>query len=78
MVFLLSAVFRGFAVTSSTRPLSIGSIGDESSEATEFVRGHVALRMSHAAGRRNWVLLLALVFCVEFWVFVTSTVVESL
>ena len=27
---------------------------------------------------RNWVLLLAVVFCVEFWVFVTSELAESL
>jgi hypothetical protein len=27
---------------------------------------------------RNWVLLLAIVFCVEFWVFVTSAAVENL
>jgi hypothetical protein len=25
---------------------------------------------------RNWVLLLAIVFCVEFWVFVTSELAE--
>ena len=27
---------------------------------------------------RNWGLLLAIVLCVEFWVFVTSAVVENL
>jgi hypothetical protein len=27
---------------------------------------------------RNWVLMLAIVFSVEFWVFVTSTVAENL
>jgi hypothetical protein len=32
---------------------------------------------SRQAGR-NWVLLLAIVFCVEFWVFVTQSVAENL
>ena len=27
---------------------------------------------------RNWVLFLAIVFCVEFWVFVTQAVAENL
>ena len=27
---------------------------------------------------RNWVMLLAIVFCVEFWVFLTSELAENL
>jgi hypothetical protein len=29
------------------------------------------------AGGPNWVLLLAIVFCVEFWVFMTNAVTQN-
>ena len=37
-------------------------------------------RQLHAGGQagRNWGLLVAVVLCVEFWVFVASTVAENL